>query len=531
VADFDLLGSTGDAVFRLTEGHPAVVGRGSTTELTLSDTSISRHHARLRPDGDLVVVEDLRSTNGTFLNGAAISSGTAADGDVVRFGNVAFTLRRIAEVPASADVGREAEEEGVVDATFLRALPVAVGTLETRLDELRAGAPPGAPLPPSQEQRLRRLELLLDVSKTFAQNVSLDRLLDTIVDVTGRIMGVHRVSILFVDARTGELQPVVSRQLGRPVEKVRLPASILRRVMEEKIAVRTDDAASDARFGGQSVVLQNVCGAMCTPLLSSSGEVLGAIYVDNLVAVGPYSDEDLEFLVTFGGIAAAAVQNSRLAEALRTKAVALSNFERYFAPELAAAIAAEGQAQLGGVKRSAAILFSDIRGFSAMSESMLPDAVVKLLNGYFSEMVDIVFDHGGTLDKFIGDAIMANWGAPLSRADDADRALRAAIEMQRELREMNAQRAAGEPRFEIGIGINLGEVFVGNIGSPRRLEYTVMGDPVNVAARLCSTAGRGEIIISDSLFGALSEKPEVDVLPPVQLRGRAATTAIYRVRW
>jgi adenylate cyclase len=162
---------------------------------------------------------------------------------------------------------------------------------------------------------------------------------------------------------------------------------------------------------------------------------------------------------------------------------------------------------------------------------MAPEDLVKLLNEYFSEMVDIVFEHGGTLDKFIGDAIMANWGAPLAHADDADRALRAAIEMQRELKEMNARRAATDPTIEIKIGINHGTVFVGNIGSHRRLEYTVIGDPVNVASRLCASASPGQIIISESLYQALSEKPEVEARPAVRLRGRAGATATYRVLW
>jgi adenylate cyclase len=221
-----------------------------------------------------------------------------------------------------------------------------------------------------------------------------------------------------------------------------------------------------------------------------------------------------------------------LSETLRTKALTLSNFERYFAPDLAAAIAGErAEVQLGGDKRRVTILFSDMRGFSTFSEKMLPEALVTLLNRYFSEMVDIVFEHGGTLHKFIGDAIMASWGAPLAHPDDADRALRAAVEMQRELLEMNARRGPDDPLVEVGIGINQGDVFAGNIGSYRRLEYTVIGDPVNVASRLCSSAGRREIIISNSVYEALQDKPKVTALEPVRLRGREEHTAAYRVDW
>ena len=166
-----------------------------------------------------------------------------------------------------------------------------------------------------------------------------------------------------------------------------------------------------------------------------------------------------------------------------------------------------------------------------MSERLAPEQVVKLLYEYFSEMVDIIFEQGGTLDKFIGDAIMANWGAPVARPDDANRALQAAIEMQRELKLMNARRGPGEPRIEIGIGINHGPAFVGNVGSPRRLEYTVIGDAVNIASRLCGKAGAGEILITESFLQALPEKPRVEALEPAQLRGRAERTLIHRVEW
>jgi adenylate cyclase len=535
VTDFDLVSVRDDLTFRVRGGYPGVLGRGTRGQFTINDSSISRLHVKLSAGEEGLAMEDLESTNGTFLNDARVTKATASDGDVVKFGSVAFLVRRVADVVPDREVEeKEEEQESAIfsDRTVLRAMPVPAPGVEGSLDRELPSAPADGVLAPSRVSRLARLELLLEISKRFSQHVSIDALLESIVDVTCRIMNVHRLSILVVDAHTKELVPLVSRQGGQPAPGLRLPASILKRMLDDKVAVRTDNAAADARFGGKSVVAQNVCGAMCTPMLSSSGEMMGAIYVDNLTAVGSYTDEDLEFLVSFGGIAGAALENSRLSEALRSKAVSLSNFERYFSPEFAAAIASEHErVQLGGVKRPAAILFNDIRGFTALSEQMQPDAVVTMLNDYFSEMVDIVFEHGGALDKFIGDSIMASWGAAIARPDDADRALQAAIEMQRELRAMNAGRAASEPRLEVGIGINWGEVFVGNIGSHRRLEYTVIGDPVNVASRLCSAAGRGEIIISASLLERLEHKPEVETLAPVRLRGRAATTTTYRVRW
>jgi len=177
------------------------------------------------------------------------------------------------------------------------------------------------------------------------------------------------------------------------------------------------------------------------------------------------------------------------------------------------------------------VFFSDIRGFTSMSENMIPDEIATLLTEYFTEMVEIVFEHSGTLDKFMGDAIMALWGAPIKHPDAADRAMHAAIEQLDTLEKMNEKWAAeGRQQIGIGIGINFGDVFAGNIGSDRRLEYTVIGDAVNVASRLCSKAGPGEILISEPFYKALKEPPKVEALEPIQLKGKAQAVPVYRVK-
>jgi adenylate cyclase len=295
--------------------------------------------------------------------------------------------------------------------------------------------------------------------------------------------------------------------------------------------VLSDNAPEDRRFGGESIVRQRVRSTMCAPLVGRERRALGLLYVDNVTATHRFGDADLELLVAFAGIAAVAIENSQMAEQSRREAMVRSNFERYFAPSLAARIAGEpGAATLGGEKRRVAVLFSDLRGFTALSEAMRPDEIAGLLSEYFTEMVECVFRHGGTLDKFIGDAVMAQWGAPIGEADDPDRAVRAALDMTGALAALNARwREQGRPELEVGIGLNYGEAFAGNIGSERRLEFTVIGDTVNTASRLCSAAGAGEILVSDELRRALRGEFALEECEPLALRGKSSPVPVYRV--
>jgi adenylate cyclase len=171
-----------------------------------------------------------------------------------------------------------------------------------------------------------------------------------------------------------------------------------------------------------------------------------------------------------------------------------------------------------------------VRGFTALAESMRPEETASLLTEYFTEMVDCVFRNEGALDKFMGDEIMAQWGAPIGTADDADHAMNAALEMIRELRLLNdAWRAKGRPELQVGIGLSYGEVFAGNIGSEKRLEFTVIGDTVNVANRLCSAAGPGEILVSDEFRRALKTPPPLEQCPPMELKNKSQPVTVYRV--
>jgi adenylate cyclase len=539
VAAFKLISTAGDQTFELPEGRAVVVGRAATSDLPIYDPTVSRRHAELLLVNGSLSVKDLGSSNGTYLNGTPITQSSASDGDVVTFGKVAFRIREVTPAEPKPAVKPVSEPGGFAprppEATIVRQLPVEAGP---KIEAQVAGRPSGGtqlkvPGESVEERQAKKLSLLLDISKELSKQQEVDKLLQKIVDITFQVMNVDRVSILMVEEPSGELVPRISRnRLGDSGGSRHVPQSIARRAVSERLAILTDNAAADERFKGKSILMQSVRSAMCTPLISSEGKVLGIIYVDNLTATHSFGDEDLEFLIAFSGIAAVSIENSQLTDRIRREAVVLSNFQRYFAPNLAQQIASqEGAVQLGGSKRPVVIFFSDIRGFTPMSEKMSPDEIATLLTEYFTEMVEIIFQYGGTLDKFIGDAIMAIWGAPIPHEDDADRAMQAAIAMQRVLGELNAKwTQQGRQPVQIGIGINFGEVFAGNIGSERRLEYTVIGDAVNTASRLCSKAGPGEIIISEPFYRSLKEPPEVEALEPMQLKGKAQAVAVYRVK-
>jgi adenylate cyclase len=527
-----LVGTTGTLSFELAEGRSLVVGRGVTSDLAVYDPTISRRHAELTVEPEGVQVKDLGSSNGTCINGVRVTEGHLAPNDSVTFGKVSFRLVSGAAPAPMLQRPAIAVEGGPPGGKIVRQLVVSGGVPPgiTSRDgpaggQLRVGATTG------EARQAVKLSMLLEVSQKLSAELDLQKLLRMVVDTTFEVMSVDRVTIVLHSEESGEFLPTISRsRVGD--EPVQVPRSIADKVIQERVAVVSQNAPADARFRGRSILMQSVRSAMCSPLMASSDRLLGLLYVDNLTTTNTFTDEDLQFLVAFSGLAAIGIKNSRYAEQIRREATVRSNFERYFAPNVAADIAQQdGAIRLGGERRPTTVLFSDIRGFTAIAESMSPDAIARLLSEYFSEMVEVIFEHGGTLDKFIGDAIMALWGSPIAHVDDPDRALQAAVEMQRVIARLNERWLAEErPEIGVGIGINHGDVFAGNIGSHRRLEYTVLGDAVNVAARLCAQAGPGEILVSEALLRVVRDQVSCEFLPEMALKGKAQVVQVYRVR-
>jgi len=205
---------------------------------------------------------------------------------------------------------------------------------------------------------------------------------------------------------------------------------------------------------------------------------------------------------------------------------------RYVSGDVAERILSESDdLALQGELRQVTILFLDVRGFTSVSEKLQPHEVVELLNQYFAIVVDRVQAHGGTLNKFIGDAAMCTWGAPRAALEPELKAVRAALEIQAEARVLSDARAAkGLVTVGIGIGINAGEVVAGNLGAAARLEYTVIGDAVNLAQRLESQARAGEVLVSEAVQQKVSAQVELEPREPVKLKGKERLVALWAAR-
>jgi adenylate cyclase len=498
-----LVSPSGDRRFVLPEGATLVLGRDTTADLPLLDPGVSRRHAEVRVVGDRVSVVDLASRNGTWLNGRRIERATAAVGDLVSFG------------PVELGVVEEVAPRASVTAPF--ALDGAATMVRERMMRSSAEA--------IEAVAGRRLAQLVAVTQRLGGLARLDALLARIVDDAFEAFDADRVAILLT-RDDGELEMRTARNRSGDTVSRPVPRTIAKGVAERQVSWLMHDASRDARLTGSSVVQQAVRSALAAPLIGEGRRTLGVLYVDNLRDVQAFNDADLDFLVAYAGIAAAAMEREQAAAQLREATRVRENFERYFTPQLADRIAAQqGDVVLGGDRRRVIVLFSDIRGFTEVAETMAPDRMAAQLNEYFAAMVECVFRHEGALDKFIGDALMAYWGAAVACYAAGVRACPAALDMQAALDALNARwTATGRPALQAGIGINAGDAFVGNIGSPRRLEYTLIGDTVNLASRLCSMARGGEVLVSDAVRSLLIAPRPVRARPelvPERFRGPA----------
>jgi adenylate cyclase len=315
--------------------------------------------------------------------------------------------------------------------------------------------------------------------------------------------------------------------------KIAISKTIADRVVKDRVSILTSDAQVDPRFGsGDSIRFHGIRSAMCAPLWNKD-QVIGIIHVDSPMLTNCFNLNDLDLLTALANYAAVAVERARLNQKIVAEEKKRERLGRFLSPQVTSRILATSESQgaaLGVPEiREVSVLFADIVGFTTMSEKMSPAAVSLLLNEYLSRMTDIIFKYEGTLDKYIGDAIMAVFGAPLDMPDHAARSIKAALEMRERLEEFNAERKEG-PLLKIRIGINSGKAVAGEIGSINKKEYTVLGDTVNTASRLESSVAKpGMVVIGENTMNLVTDQFEFKSMGSFTLKGKEREVSVFEV--
>ncbi|MCL2012212.1 MAG: FHA domain-containing protein [Cystobacterineae bacterium] len=511
-----------DQIAEVAIGFKLALGRHTQNDIQLLDREVSKLHAIIERRGKLFFLRDLNSSNGSFVNGRKVNELQLADGDEIVLGNSWFIFRSgEVSVPTHAGVM-------VVDADATQSSVVAeIEAKETVLfrpleqhDDLQ-----------TLKQDYEKLRIANEFHRLVGMEPDFDSLLKKILHVAFQLLSADN-AVLFLFDSAHKLRPkAVYRKKEGDTEEVVISQTLLERVVKTQQAVLTADAVLDSRFSASdSIVAQGIRSAMAVPLLSKN-ELKGVLFCDTRERVNAFSEKDLRLLSSIAWQAAVSLENAELMEKISKEAVTRAELSRFLSPAVAEmVIRGEVKELRQGVSTEVTTLFADIRGFTSLAEEETPEKVVAMLNVFFSAMAEIVFRFEGTLDKFIGDCIMAVWGPPSLHKDDARRALSAALEMQDTIAKLNAQREETQlPRLLVGIGVNTGQAIVGYMGSSKRHEFTAVGDAVNVASRLCNLAKGGEILTTSNTLEKACEGFVAEPMAVVQVRGKEKGVDTYRV--
>src|SRR3954471_12748259 len=495
------------------------IGRHPDNTLQILDRIVSKEHAQVirQPDGRFLF-RDLGSLNGSFLRGERVNEHFLLDGDEVTLGSTSLMF----------------QERSAQDA-LLQKVTIAPAAAESLIRQKIQAPPTAREFLPEREifdvEALRRdyekLRLAHELGRSIGLEVDLELLLEKIIMKAFELIPADRGVILLME--DGLPKPKVAKTRDGKNEQIVLSKSILNEVVNNKASVLSSDATMDSRFSAaHSVIMQGIRSTMTVPLLHHD-ELLGIMHLDSMIATNAFTEKDLQIFGGIAGQAAVAIHNSNLARTIEHEAKTRAQFQRLLSPNLVDQVV-QGKLQLekGGALSEITMMFSDIRGFTSMSESRAPEDIVRMLNEYFELMVDVIFRYEGTLDKFVGDEIIALFGAPVAMAQGELKAVQCALDMMKVLSEFNRTRLSeGLHEIKIGIGINTGTVVTGAIGSSRALQYTAIGDAVNTASRLCSVAQPGQIILSDATYRKVQSEIAAIPLPPVRVKGKADELRVY----
>jgi len=493
------------------EKLPVTIGRMPDNDIVLKDSPVSRYHAVISLKDRVFFVEDLGSKNGTSVNNERVGSKKLNVGDRITIGEHIILF----------DAANKAmfSDDGELEFTTIKpAKKILMDIAGKGLDYS------SSEIVEILKSRNEILNAIYQLSKSILRVSVFEKILELTADaIFNNIAGVERVYVLIKDTAMGSAIPVFHKTLGGMSdtdEKLMISETIVGRVINDEMSLLVADAKRDARFReSESIILYGIRSAMCVPLLGEKS-VRGALYVDVLKERKQFTQYDLQLLTTIANLAAISLEEASLRDTIRKETEARQSLMRYHSPQVVEKIIKD-KGDIKVAEMMITILFTDIKDFTLMTESAGPLETVNLLNEYFDIITDIVFQYNGSIDKFIGDAAMAMFGAPFSSINYTEMAVRAAIDIQRELKKLH--------KYAVRIGINTGPAIIGNIGSAKRMEYTSVGDTVNVASRLEKMAVPGKIYIGETTYQLIKDIFKTRPVSRQTVKGKTMEVRVYEV--
>lgn len=513
------------------------IGRLPECNLYLPFGGVSRQHAQIvkKTDGTWTI-EDLGSKNGTQINQTVVHTAQKLHhGDVIWLGNVSLLVSLQQPLPPPPPLPKPINfaENSEQRTIFRNAKQLKQQWIEAISNDGNIS---------DKNKTIARLKDLVDIAKNLCAAASIEEIFSQVVKVVFRYLNsIDRLALLIDVNDGGHLELVNAATRDATQEKYLLAdaswisRSICQKVFEEKVVIQTADTHKDERFSGEhSILLKGIRSAMAVPLWDEN-KVVGVLYADAHLSSYHWEqdgEEELSFFSALANLVASSVQRWLLAEKLKTEEVIRHRLERYHSPAVVQQLIAVGglpDGRLLPAESEISILFADLVGFTAISERLTPTAIAQLLNNLFEEMLQEVFACGGTLDKYIGDCIMAFFGAPESQPDHADRATATAKGMLTRLEHLNANGFWQEP-LQLRIAINSGKAVVGDVGSSQRVEYTALGATINLAARMESICPPGECVISEATYQLLSRTDDFEEMGEHRFKGIDRLVKVYQTK-
>jgi len=511
------------------------VGRTEGNDLILNHPSVSRKHARFELRGENWWIVDLKSTNGVKLNGNLVTEAQVAAGDKLSVGSVLLDARAMPSVDFNADSMFDNPSGTVIRriSDFNSEFGLDIAEVMDKAPVTRPPSQPGVREPAVSREKI--FQVLVQVAKALLASEELQVVLTTVMDIIFRYLPVERGLIILFDEEGNPVPKLTKFIDGAEQQDIPISRTILKMVAQQQVALMTSNALEDARLlGGKSIAIHGIRSAMCVPLWNRQ-RVIGAVQVDSPIHIGSFTEEDLDMLTALANFAAVAIERAQLAEKIEEERKIRARMERYHSPAVvdeivkgSISISTESEVRSTDVS----ILFADISGFTTVSETKKPEEVAEFLSHFFSFAVESIFAYGGTLDKFIGDAVMAFFGAPLPQDDHADRAVLTGLMLQRMVNEWNVERAKVDlPPVMVRVGVNSGLAVVGNVGTEKRVDYTVLGTSVNIASRLESGVAKpGQVVISQNTMDRIMGSFDTEPLGEFALKGLQQKMPVYAVK-